>query len=158
MVLTGYGDRQGLSVSHLDLSVRPHVADTFLLEGRFETEGRSHAFNAMLRADGGGAIGLPTAGYTDDTDRMPWESEDSDVTFLTFDAEGRFAFAGTLERGAEADPSYKCEVSCVDWYGNARPIFTGGRLFALTGAHLVEGELRDGAVHETRRLDLTAPR
>jgi hypothetical protein len=109
----------------------------------------------MLDASGGGAIGLPTAGATGDADRLPWESEDSDVTFLTFDAAGRFRYAGLLERGGDADPSYHCEVSCVDWYGNARPIFTGGRVFALTGAHLVEGEMRDGRIHEKRRLDLT---
>jgi len=158
MVLTGYRDRRGLNISRLDLSARPRVADTFVLEGRFETEGRSHAFNAMLEEDGSGAIGLPTAAYDEETRRYPWESEDSDVTYLTFDTRGQFSFAGVLGRGANADPSYKCEVSCVDWYGNARPIFIGGRVFALTGAHLVEGEMRDRRIVETRRVDLTAQR
>ena len=30
-------------------------------------------------------------------------------------------------------------ASCVDWYGNARPIFLGDRMFALLGYELVEG-------------------
>ena len=51
---------------------------------------------------------------------------------------------------------YECEVSCVDWYGNARPIFTGGRYLALMNSELVEGELADGKIREIRRIDLTA--
>ena len=26
-----------------------------------------------------------------------------------------------------------CKASCVDWYGNARPLFVGERVFALLG-------------------------
>jgi hypothetical protein len=48
-------------------------------------------------------------------------------------------------------------VSCVDWYGNARPIFTGGRVLALINSELVEGRVEDGKVIETGRIDLTAP-
>ena len=35
----------------------------------------------------------------------------------------------------------QCQASCVDWYGNARPIFLGGRIFALLGYELVEGRM-----------------
>jgi hypothetical protein len=48
-------------------------------------------------------------------------------------------------------------MSCVDWYGNARPIFTDGRIFALTGAELVEGRLTRNGVAEVRRVNLTQP-
>ena len=34
-----------------------------------------------------------------------------------------------------------CRASCVDWYGNARPVFLGDRVFALLGYELVEGRL-----------------
>jgi hypothetical protein len=38
-----------------------------------------------------------------------------------------------------------CRASCVDWYGNARPIFARGRIFALMGYDLVEGRVeQDG--------------
>jgi hypothetical protein len=46
-------------------------------------------------------------------------------------------------------------VLCIDWYGNSRPIFTLGRIFALSGTSVVEGELRDEHVSELRRVDLT---
>jgi hypothetical protein len=35
-----------------------------------------------------------------------------------------------------------CRASCVDWYGNARPLFVGDRVFALLGYELVEGRLQ----------------
>ena len=52
-----------------------------------------------------------------------------------------FAALGSLRArpGVSADDG--CKASCVDWYGNARPIFTGGRVFALMGYELVEGRL-----------------
>ncbi|MFM6989660.1 MAG: hypothetical protein ACKOXG_13500, partial [Arenimonas sp.] len=50
-----------------------------------------------------------------------------------------------------------CRASCVDWYGNARPIFVGERVYALMGYELVEGRIVDGAVTERRRVDY-APR
>jgi hypothetical protein len=48
-------------------------------------------------------------------------------------------------------------VSCVDWYGNSRPIFTDGRVFGLSGTELVEGRVGAGGIAELRRLDLSAP-
>ena len=59
---------------------------------------------------------------------------------------------GTLDsRRDEADDG--CRASCVDWYGNARPIFIGGRVFALMGYELVEGRIDDGVMRERRRVD-----
>jgi hypothetical protein len=45
----------------------------------------------------------------------------------------------------------------VDWYGNARPLFVRGRVFALLGYEMVEGTLNDGRIRETRRVSY-APR
>jgi hypothetical protein len=41
----------------------------------------------------------------------------------------------------------------VDWYGNARPLFVGQRVFALMGYELVEGVLKDQRIQEVRRVD-----
>ena len=45
----------------------------------------------------------------------------------------------------------QCRASCVDWYGNARPIFLGERVLALLGYELVEGRLTRGLAGE--RID-----
>jgi len=44
-------------------------------------------------------------------------------------------------------------ASCVDWYGNARPIFVGPRIFRTDGIRLVEGRYHDGKVEEKRRVE-----
>jgi hypothetical protein len=44
-----------------------------------------------------------------------------------------------------------CKASCVDWYGNARPIFLGERVFALMGYELVEGRLEGGGRSAAQR-------
>jgi hypothetical protein len=43
-------------------------------------------------------------------------------------------------------------ASCVDWYGNARPLFLKNRVFALMGYELVEGQVARGQIGEVRRI------
>lgn len=157
-VLTGYGQDVGLAVSLLDLGATPAIADTLVLQNRSESEGRSHAFNATLAADGSGVLGLPTVIEQQNDDRVWWRSDASDVSFIEMAADGSLASLGPLSMSAQSEhPDYVCEVSCVDWYGNSRPIFTDGRVFALSGAELIEGEIRNGRMVELRRVNITAP-
>ena len=157
-ILTGYRREGALSVSVLDLRQTPRLANTLELEGRYESEGRSHAFNASVDADGAGLMGLPTVQLRGGSGRWWWNSEASDVSFMSLDAEGRIAALGELTSNPEAEhPSYSCEVSCVDWYGNSRPIFAHGRIFALSGAELIEGKVKNGRMAERGRVNLTAP-
>lgn len=46
-----------------------------------------------------------------------------------------------------------CRASCVDWYGNSRPLFIGGRVFALMGYELVEGRIAGNRISEVRRVN-----
>jgi hypothetical protein len=41
----------------------------------------------------------------------------------------------------------------MDWYGNARPIFYRGRIFALMGYELVEGAVDGDALGERSRTN-----
>lgn len=166
IVLTGYRDRRGLSVTMLDLTRRPHVASTLRLDGRFESEGRSHAFNSLAEEDGTGLMGLPTTADESDARREWWRSRASDVSFMSVGRYGRIEDLGLLEsrivynRRNDDDglPDYECEVSCTDWYGNSRPIFTDGRVFALSGVELVEGAVERDGIVEVRRLDFARAR
>ncbi len=45
-------------------------------------------------------------------------------------------------------------MSCVDWYGNSRPVFTDGRIFALTGTEMIEGRIDGGRIREVQRLNI----
>ncbi|MEQ1496952.1 MAG: beta-propeller domain-containing protein, partial [Novosphingobium sp.] len=158
MAINGYRDQEGLSISLLGLGQTPRILDTMRLARRYESEGRSHAFNSLIGADGSGLIGVPTVLRSDNAERYEWFSDGSDVSFLNVAADGRLSDAGPLLQGLkEPAADYACEVSCIDWYGNSRPIFTGGRVFALMATEIAEGHIVDGRMRELRRLNLTGP-
>jgi hypothetical protein len=48
--------------------------------------------------------------------------------------------------------------SCVDWYGNTRPLFVRGRVFALLGYEIVEGAFAEDRIRETRRISFAQQR
>jgi hypothetical protein len=54
---------------------------------------------------------------------------------------GHLQPVGELRASPASHRDDQCRASCVDWYGNARPIFLGDRVFALLGYELVEGRL-----------------
>ncbi|MBY0565375.1 MAG: beta-propeller domain-containing protein [Hyphomonadaceae bacterium] len=158
IALTGYRSDEGLSLSFLELTGRPRIASTTVLRGRYESENRSHAFNSIVNADQTGLMGLPTVARVKEGGRWVWRSNASDLSFVSFDAVGRLAPVGELAARPNAtDSSYRCEVSCVDWYGNSRALYIGSRVLALSATELIEGEVREGRIAETRRLNLSAP-
>jgi hypothetical protein len=165
----------GSALSLIDVAGAPRIGSTLRLPGTWDGEGRSHAFNVRIEADGSGLFGLPTFVEGPDVpdEPLPWWSIPSDISFFSVDGGGRMRPAGTLasamarhlgsddteEHMADGEPDpdivpgYSCEVSCVDWYGNSRPIFTEGRIFGLSATELIEGRLENGRVIEVQRLD-----
>lgn len=165
-VVTGYRDREGLFITLIDLDGRPRIASSVRLDQRFESEGRSHAFNSLIEEDGSGVMGLPTISGENRSSRAAWRSSASDLSFVTVNRKGELRPVGELEhnfrpgrsdRDEDGIPGYKCEVSCIDWYGNSRPIFTDGRVFALTGTEMIEGRIAAGQIHEVQRLNIARP-
>lgn len=162
-IVTGYRDQRGLNLATIwlgdDRSAR--IAGRAFLEQRFESEGRSHAFNSAIQLDGSGMMGLPTVERRRDARRWWWWSGRSDISFLSVDSDGALTSHGALtgkdEDEGEPGDHYSCEVSCIDWYGNARPFFIAGRIFGLMGTDLVEGHLEQGQIAVSKRIDLTLP-
>ena len=162
IVLTGYRQVGGVVVTLIDLDGHPRIASSLQLRGRWESEGRSHAFNSLIAEDGSGVMGLPTVPAQKYDERAPWRSSASDLTYLAVSPRGTLSHLGELERrfdyGKDEDddgiPGYSCEVSCIDWYGNSRPIFTDGRIFGLTGTELIEGRIERGRIGEVQRLNI----
>jgi hypothetical protein len=60
---------------------------------------------------------------------------------------------GLLVAAPNSNLNDNCKASCVDWYGNARPIFIGNRVYALMGYELVEGRVAGDSIVELRRVD-----
>lgn len=68
-----------------------------------------------------------------------------------------FSALGDLAAFPGAQQDDGCKASCVDWYGNARPLFLGQRVLALMGYELVEGRWllghgRDERIEVRRRI------
>lgn len=152
-ILVGESE-QGLGFSTVALAQRPSRADTFVLPAASEGESRSHAF--FFRADvpdgSRGLVGLPVARSLMEGRRYVGRS--AAMQFLRRE-QRRLRDAGELAaRGQRGEGEADGRVaSCVDWYGNARPIFWRGRVFALMGYELVEGSEADGRIRERARVD-----
>jgi hypothetical protein len=143
-------------ISAVRLGDSPTLAQHYTLRDASEGETRSHGF--YYRPDDGvsnaGIFGLPVAG----AGRTGYESLDDVSSALLFvrNEGGAFRPLGKLDAHPEQRDD-ACKVSCVDWYGNTRPLFVGDRIFALLGYELVEGELRGDSIVEKRRISF-APR
>jgi Beta propeller domain len=152
-VVVGGGRDNALGFSAIELSASPKLGDTFRLPAASEGETRSHAyFYRSDSADGSsGLLGLPISKRLDPSFAR-FLGNGSAITFLGR-TNRRFAPAGELEAKGVNARDDGCQASCVDWYGNARPIFLGDRVFALMGYELVEGRLADGRIGEVGRAD-----
>lgn len=161
IIVNGYRDDKGLNLTLIGLGKDARILSSTFLARRYESEGRSHAFNSVVDAGGYGIIGVPTVKGTEESGRWWWRSDTSDLSFLTKSPTGQLADAGALIAVAaddvETHPDYACEVSCIDWYGNSRPVFLAGRIFGLMGTSLVEARIDAGRISEIARIDLTAP-
>lgn len=146
---------KALGFTAVELSAAARLGDRYRLEGAAEGEERSHAFFFRPDADStdgaSGLLGLPiTAAEAPGYARFLGSA--ASILFL-HRRDRRFLEGGRLEARSGNRGDDGCKASCVDWYGNARPIFLGGRVFALMGYELVEGRVgRDGPIREVARI------
>lgn len=67
----------------------------------------------------------------------------------------RLTELGALDSQSAANANDGCRASCVDWYGNARPVFLNNRVFALMGYEIVEGRVTGGQIAEVQRVSFS---
>jgi hypothetical protein len=148
-------DGENLHFTGIQLGERPAVAQTYTRERASQGELRSHGFFYKPDGPDSGTLGLPISvagrpGYqhlfTDSASILFLRNKSLDLQEL-----------GQLDSRPEKAVDDNCRASCVDWYGNARPLFVRGRVFALLGYELVEGRFDDGRIREVRRISY-APR
>jgi len=153
-VVVGADDRD-LHFTGIRLDGTPTVVQHYTLRDASQGELRSHGF--FYKPDGAhsGVLGLPVR----DPGRPGYEHlfhESASILFLD-NRDWRFQSLGTLEAEVEGTRDDACKASCVDWYGNARPLFIRGRIFALLGYELVEGRVDQGQITTLRRVSFAPP-
>lgn len=148
-VVVGSGG-QDLHFTAIRLGRQPEIAARYTRAGAAQGETRSHGFFYKPDSDESGTLGLPIAVPARPGYQHLFETSAA-ILFLRNEAL-HFREAGELGAQTEKAVDDKCQVSCVDWYGNARPLFLRGRVFALLEYELVEGKVEDGRIRELRRI------
>ncbi|HVF30215.1 MAG TPA: hypothetical protein VNA22_04560, partial [Pyrinomonadaceae bacterium] len=141
---------QDLHFSPVELGSGPAVREGYVRKNATQGELRSHGFFYKPNGNDSGLLGLPIAREGRPGYRHLVEGSAA-VIFLR---NNRLDFSelGELEaRNASAND--RCKASCVDWYGNARPLFLRNRIFALLGYELVEGSVSGNRIREVRRIN-----
>ncbi|HEY6332111.1 MAG TPA: beta-propeller domain-containing protein [Blastocatellia bacterium] len=142
-----------LHFTSVRLSHTPEAVDDYVRKDASQGELRSHGF--FYKPDGrdSGMLGLPisTAGRPGYRHLV----EGSAAILFLKNESLHFSEAGELEAQGVSQTNDGCRASCVDWYGDARPLFIHGRMIALLGYELVEGSMDRGRMRETRRVDFS---
>ena len=109
--------------------------------GVAQGETRTHGFFYRPLKDDEGLLGLPVLGPGSRRHGVYAGTQGSASVLFLRNRDLRFSALGQLRAGEGAARDDNCQASCVDWYGNARPIFLGDRVLALMGYELVEGRI-----------------
>ena len=142
-------DGRDLHFTSLRLAASASAQDRYTRKDAAQGETRSHGFFYKPDGDNGGMVGLPIIGGGQSAARQ-LRHNPAAVLFLRNRAL-RLTELGALDSQA-AQANDGCRASCVDWYGNARPIFLGNRVFALMGYEIVEGRVSGGGIAEVGRI------
>jgi hypothetical protein len=140
-----------LCFSSVALAGGPQLVDRYVLPGATQGETRTHGFFFRDDGEGQGVLGLPVRGGGAGWHQLQHGS--ASVFYLRVSGQ-RFTALGGLGASGLGQMDDRCVASCADWYGNARPIFWRGRVFALLGYELVEGRMDVDRMIEVNRLVL----
>lgn len=150
-IVIGTGDKD-LHFTTLQLGNAPTITDRYVFGAGAQGESRSHGFFYKQLSETNGILGLPVLTRTARKTGSDGNEESASMVFLE-NRSLRLKPLGELRSQLEPAADDGCKASCVDWYGNARPLFLRGRIFALMGYELVEGQIEAGAVKEMRRTN-----
>jgi hypothetical protein len=147
IVGTNKGD---LYFSPVRLGRQPEIMESYSRKNASQGELRSHGF--FYKSDGrdSGLLGLPIAREG----RAGYRHLVEGSAAILFLRNSSLDLNEVGELGAtDTSTNDNCKASCVDWYGNARPLFIRNRVFALLGYEIVEGTFLGNRIREERRVN-----
>jgi len=129
----------------------PHGGGRIMRRNVTQGETRTHGFFFKPQSDGSGVLGLPIHGAP----QPGWSHLTQTSASILYIRVANREFASLGELSARDGGAWdKCQASCTDWYGNARPIFYRGRVLALLGYELVEGIVNGQELTESARAHI----
>jgi hypothetical protein len=144
-------DGRDLHFTSLRLGRRAETADRYIRANAAQGETRSHGFYYRQYDEDEGLVGLP---IIDGDEAASSQLRKESASLLYLRNRGlKLRELGTLDSRADVGATNDaCRASCVDWYGNSRPLFVKNRVFALLGYEIVEGVVSGASMIETRRI------
>lgn len=149
--LVAGSDGRDLHFTTVRLARFPVTIDRYTRKDASQGEARSHGFFYKPESEADGLLGLPIVGGNEPGTR---HLRKTSAALLYLRNRGlSLSELGTLgAQPGDAERNDGCRASCVDWYGNSRPLFVRGRVFALMGYELVEGRVGEKSITEMRRV------
>jgi Beta propeller domain len=144
-------DGKNLHFTSVRLGNSPEIAGSYIRKDASQGELRSQGFFYKPASEDSGTLGLPISYPARPGYRHLFESSAA-ILFL-HNLDGDLSEVGELASRPDLAVDDKCRASCVDWYGNARPLFVRNRVIALLGYELVEGQLAGNHVSELGRIN-----
>lgn len=144
-------DGKDLHFTAIHLGPEAEIVTHYARKEASQGEVRSHGFFYKPDGNESGTLGLPISvpqrrGYMNSL-----FNSSAAILFLRNESR-QFREVGELEAQSDKAVDDKCKASCVDWYGNSRPLFLRNRVFALLGYEVVEGKVDNGRLTELRRI------
>ena len=136
-----------LQFTSIKLAAVATPVSVYTRENAAQDDSRTHGFFYRPSTETQGIVGLPILG----TDG----GNPSAAVMYLKNTDLELGNLGQLDSKAKSGSDDACKASCVDWYGNARPIFIGNRVYALMGYEMVEGRVAGNQVREVRRINFT---
>jgi hypothetical protein len=136
---------QDLKFTSIKLNKTAVPVSTYTQAQAVQGDNRTHGFFYKPNDETQGIVGLPIL-------YMKGGNEGAAVLFLK-NSKLRLSALGELKSKVSSNIDDECKASCVDWYGNARPIFIGDRAYALLGYELVEGRVIGDNIKTVRRIN-----
>jgi len=143
-------DGRDLHFTSVRLAASAVAQDRYTRKDAAQGETRSHGFYYKPDSDNDGLVGLPIVGG-DRAGARQLRQNSAAVLFLRNQAL-RLTELGALDSQPGAGVNDGCRASCVDWYGNSRPLFVNNRVFALMGYEIVEGRVSGNQIAEVQRV------
>ncbi|MDP2600794.1 MAG: beta-propeller domain-containing protein [Deltaproteobacteria bacterium] len=137
----GYGYfSANLGISSLSLSGDPVLSETTLLTDVYLGEWRSHSYSYQSGKEENGSFGIATLQLKQSNDASKSWSYDyevqSSIHYFDLKQNGNIVLNNAIQEQAFTQSTEQCTTSCIDWYGNTRPIFLNGQILGLLGDQL----------------------
>jgi hypothetical protein len=145
-------DGKDLHFTSVRLSRFPVAVSRYTRRDAAQGETRSHGFFYKPESEQDGLLGLPIIGGNERASGQLRKTSAS-LLYLRNRALSLSELGALHAQSGEAERNDGCRASCMDWYGNSRPLFLRGRVFALIGYELVEGIINDNRIVDLRRIN-----